>query len=268
MPPKRNYKRRPVRKVAKKRYAKRSTVGLAVKKYVKRAIHANVENKRAIYNASFAVGNIGNSGILYARPLTPASTYMTINLGTGQGDRIGNKCKVMKAMLRYTLFPLGYDLTSNPLPVPQEVMIIIGHLKPTPTAIPTVAQVQALFQSGSAVSAPQGDLGDLIQPYNTDLWTIKKVIRHKIGYGAVEGTGLQPNQQFFNNNDFKYNAVRALNITNIYPKTLVFNDATVNLQNAGLFMMIQSVNANGAVAPAINTSVFFDWAIDLTYEDA
>lgn len=265
---KRNYRKRVVRKSRRVVSRRKSSVGVAVKKYVKRAIHANVENKRALYNASFSVGNIGNSSTLYARPLTPAAGFLTINSGTGQGDKIGNRCKTMKAMLRYTLFPLGYDAVSNPLPIPQEVLIIIGYAKQTPCTIPTGVQVGSLFQNGSASSPPQGDLGDLIQPYNHDVWTIKKVIRHKIGNGAVEGTGANFGNQFYNNNDFKLNAYRSINITDIYPKNLIFNDGGNNLQNAGLFIMIESINANGTVAGALNTSVFFDWALDLEFEDA
>jgi len=261
------YRKRNARPL-KRNVRKSSSVSLAVKKYVKSTVHSQVENKRAVYNASFAVGCITNSSILYARPLTPAATYLTISQGLGQGDRIGNKCRTMKAVLRYTLFPLPYDLTSNPLPVPAEVQIIIGYCKPTPTTIPTSVQVGALFQNGNLSASPQGDLGDLIQPFNTDVWAIKKVIRHKIGNAAIEGTGGQPNRQWFSNNDFKMNAYRSVNITNIYPKQLLFNDTGQNIQNAGLFLMVQAINANGSVAGSLNTSVFFDYALDLTYEDA
>lgn len=246
----------------------KKSVSLAVKSYVKRAIHTNVENKKAVYNASFTFGSISNSATLYARPLTPATTFLTINQGLGQGDRIGNKCRTMRAMFRYTLFPLPYDLGVNPQPTPVEVMIIFGYVKASPTTVPTAGQVQLLFQSGNTSLPPQGDLGDLIQPFNTDVWTIKKVIRHKIGNSVVEGSGAQPARANLANNDFKFNAVRAVNITKIYPKSLVFNDTNNTINNAGLYVMIQAVNANGGVMPFTTVSTFADYALDLTYEDA
>lgn len=267
---KRNYRKRVTKAPVKRAGGRKSSfVSAPVKKYIKRAIHANVENKRAFSNQSYAVGNINNSSTLYVRPLTPNSGgLLTIDQGTGQGNRIGNKCKTLKAMLRYTLFSLPYDAVSNPLPVPSEVMIVMGFVKSAPASTPNAGQVALLFQGGSSALAPQGDLGDLILPYNSDVWTIKKVIRHKIGSSSVEGTGSQPSRQFFANNDFKYNAVRALDITSIYPKNLVFSDTVQQIQNAGLYIMIQAVNANGTISNAATTSVFFDYCIDLTFEDA
>lgn len=267
---KRNYRKR-VTKAPRKRVGgrKSSSVSAPVKKYIKRVMHANVENKRAFSNQSFAVGNILNSTSLYARPITPwGAPFLNILQGTGQGDRIGNQCKTLKAMFRYTLFALPYDAVSNVLPIPSEVMIVFGFVKSTPTAQPTAAQVGTLFQAGNSSLSPQGDLGDLILPYNTDTWTIKKVLYHKIGNSSVEGTGAQPSRQYFSNNDFKYNAHRALDITSIYPKNLVFSDAGAQIQNAGLYVMIQAINANGTIMNAATTPIFFDYAVDLTYEDA
>lgn len=266
------FKKRAFKKRAPKRakkYVRKPKVGVAVKKYVKQAIHANVENKRAITDNGFAVGSIANSATLYARPITPwGAPYLNIVQGLGQGDRIGNKCKTLKAMMRYTLSPLSYDLTTNPLPTPTEFMIIIGFVKSTPTAIPTAAQIGSIFQNGSTSAGPAGDLGDLIQPFNTDTFTIKKVIRHKIGNSDYSGTGSQNNSQRYANNDFKLNAVRALNITNIYPKTLTFSDAGAQIQNAGLYVMCQAVKADNTTSNALYTYVNFNYTIDLTYEDA
>lgn len=264
------FRKRVLRKkrVLKKRVYKKKSVSLAVKKYVKRSIHANVENKRALVQASFAVGSVNNSSSMYARPLQPYGGFLTINQGTGAGDRIGNKCRTLKAMFRYTLYPLPYDAVSNPIPIPQEVMIIFGFVKNTPTTVPSGALVNLIYQNGNTTSAPQGDLGDLIQPFNTDVWAIKKVIRHKIGTSVNEGSGSQLSRAYYANNDFKYNAVRSINLTSIYPKHLLFNDSTATLQNAGLYCMIQAINANGSTSASATTSIFFDYTLDLTYEDA
>jgi len=197
-------KKRVVKKrVYRKKTIMKKTVPLSVKKYVKRAIHVNTENKRAITQGSYTVGSITNSATLYARPITPAVGFLTINQGTGQGDRIGNKCRTIKAMFRYTLFPLPYDAGVNPQPTPAEVMIIFGFVKQAQTTTPSSASIGQLFQNGNSVIAPQGDLGDLITPYNTDYWTIKKVIRHKIGNSVVEGSGAQSSRAFLANNDLK-----------------------------------------------------------------
>jgi len=267
----RPYKKRVYRKRAPKRAKKlyrKSTVGLAVKSYVKRAIHANIENKRQSYNQIYAVGSYANSNTLYARPITPYTGYMVINQGLGQADRTGNRLKVVKAMLRYVAFPLSYDPGANPTPIPQEFQIILGYPKQTSGTIPSNAVIQQLFQVGNTSQPPQGDLGDLITPFNKDVWTIKKYIRHKIGNSAVEGTGSSTNSAYYANNDFKFNVVRSLDITSIYPKNINFNDAGVTHQGAGLYIMVQAINANGTTKSAAIQSLSFEFTVDLTYEDA
>jgi len=261
------YRKRAPRQLRRK--ISKPRVGLAVKKYVKRAIHANVENKKASYTTFQSFGSFANSSTLYARPLTPATSgSLSIQQGLGQGDRIANKIKIMRAMFRYVINPLPYDIGSNAFPTPTEVMIIFGFTKGQPSVTPNSSFVAQIFQSGSTALAPTGTLPDLIQPFNTDVFTIKKVIRHKIGNSAVEGTGGQANRAYFANNDFKYNAVRSVNITNIYPKSLQWTDNGTVPQNAGLFLMFQAVNADGTVMAASTISTRINYTIDLTYEDA
>lgn len=121
------YRKRPARKLARK---SKPMVGLAVKKYVKRAIHANVENKRSSFTTFQSFGSFANSTTLYARPLTPASSgSLSIQQGTGQGERIANRVRVMRAMFRYTINPLPYDIGSNAFPTPTEIIMIFGFLE-------------------------------------------------------------------------------------------------------------------------------------------
>jgi len=251
-----------------KKYAK-YRVSNNVRSYVKRAIHANVENKRVSYSLGFPVGNFQNSNVLQVKALTPgAGAAITLLQGTGQGDRIGNKVRIMKAMLRYTASVTAYDVILNPIPQPMEFMIIFGYVKATPTIAPNAAQVALLFQNGNTALSPAGDISDLIQPYNTDFWCIKKTLRHKIGNSVNEGTGSAASRAYYANNDYKINVVNSINITNIYPKLLNFSDNSTGAQNAALFMMVQAVNANGTLSGAAAQPVLFEYCIDITYEDA
>jgi len=264
---KRNYRKR----VSKRRSVvgrRRSSVSVAVKKYVKSTISRNVEDKRNSSENSFAIGSVSNSSTLYARPVTPAGGFMTIAQGTGQGDRIGNVIKTKKCILRYALFPVPYDITVNPNPAPVEVLIILGYLKVTPCSTPTSAGIQQLYQIGNTTIGAQGDLGDLINPFNTDVWVIKKTMRHKIGYADNSGTGSRNGSQFYANNDFKLNVVRSVDITSIYPSKFVFQDTQTIPQNAGLFLMVQAINADGTTSNAANTKAFFEYTVDYHYEDA
>jgi len=256
------------RKSTKKNKTK-GKVSETVKSYVKQAIHANVENKRVSYQLGFPVGSYQNSTTMQVKSLTPgAGAAISLLQGTGQGDRIGNKVRVIKAMLRYTAAVTAYDVIFNPIPQPMEFMIIIGYVKATPTVAPTAGQVAVLFQNGNTTSSPTGDISDLIQPYNTDFWCIKKTIRHKLGNSVNEGTGSAASRAYYANNDYKFNVVNSVNITNIYPKNLVFTDNSTGPQNAALFMMVQAINANGTLVGTQPQPILFEYCIDLTYEDA
>lgn len=248
--------------------SKKCVISPCVKQYVKKAIHQNVENKQASFTQSFSFGSVVNDPNLYTRPLTPGVGLLTIPQGTGQGDRIGNKIRVMKAMLRFTLNANPYDLNANPLPTPAEVCIWIGYLKSVPTVAPSSATLSNFFQSGSFVSGFAGDIRDLIKPINKDFFTVKKVLRFKIGTSMSDGTGSQVSRQYLANNDYKFNVCRNVDITSIYPASLRYADTSTGAQNAGLFMWMQSMSADGTATTINVTPTRINWTIDLTYEDA
>jgi len=264
-----NSRKKSLKKYSKKRKStKKCVVSSCVKKYVNKALHKNIENKAQSYTTGYSIGSYANSNSLYARPITPGAGFLSIVQGTGQGDRIGNKVKVMKAMFRYVINANPYDASSNSIPIPMEVQMIFGFVKQLPNTTPSSANVSQLFQSGSTALAPVGDLRDLIQPYNTDYWTIKKVIKHKIGTSINDGTGGLANRAYLANNDYSFNVCRSIDITSIYPKNLIFADNSTGPQNNSLYFMCQAVAADGTVQTTFNLPTRINWTIDISYEDA
>lgn len=259
---KRVYRKRTVRK------AKSPTVTLAVKKYVNRMIHTNIENKNQTVNYSGNFGNYSANSALYCYPVTPYTGFMTISQGVLQNNRTGNEIRVRKAMLRYVLRPLGYNVSSNVSPVPTIVEMYLGRIKIAPGDIPGATDFTVLFQNGSSSIAPVGTLKDLVSNINNDYWTIKKRWSHKLGFAEYGGQGGIAQQQYFTNNDFKLNVVKKLDITSIYPKVLKFNDATNQVQGDGLFLFYQAVSANGNDTGSTQQTANIDFWIDLQYEDA
>jgi len=243
-------------------------VSLAVKQYVKKAIHTNVENKTQTVNYGGAFGNVVNNPSMHSYPMTPYTGYMTIGQGIAQNQRIGNEIKIRKVMLRYVLRPLGYNVDSNPFPVPVQVDMFLGRTRLCPGDQPISGDFNFLFQNGSSSIAPVGSLNDLISNPNTDYFTIKKRWSHKLGYANSQGSGAIAANQYFANNDFKMNVVKKLNITKYYPKTLKFNDATNQVQGPGLFLWYQAVSANGNINGSTILPAHLTFWLDVQFEDA
>jgi len=171
-------------------------------------------------------------------------------------------------MLNYVLRPTPYDAGQNAFPAPIEVEMYLGYLKQCSGEIPVVSDFNNLYQLGASSFGPGGNLSDLIQTNNKDYWVIKKRWRHKIGFAGYNGSGAIASQQYFNNNDFKLNVIKKLDITNLCPKTLRFNDSSATVQGRGLFFFFQALNASGGTNNGTTLPANIDYWIDLQYEDA
>ena len=152
---------------------KKPKVSLAVKAYVNKAVHLQTENKIVNYNQTLSFGNWFNNSTMYSYPILPYTGFGTIPQAITQGGRIGNEVKVRKVMLKYVLTSRGYDVGNNPFPAPIVVQMYLGRLKGCPGEIPAAADFNNLFQLGSSVLAPSGNISDLISDINKDYWDIQ-----------------------------------------------------------------------------------------------
>lgn len=256
------------RKPLRKKAPKKPTVSESVKSYVNKVVHSNIEDKCVQINGGYSFGNVLESTDMNAYPMCPLSAYWSITQGVGQGGRIGNVIKTRKVYLNYVLRPLIYDATTNPFPQPQEVQLMLGYVRNTPSFAPVAGDIQQLFQAGSSVTAPVGSLRDLISVINTDYWVIKKKWTHKIGYASSTGTGSNANNQYFANNDFRLNVVKRLDITKFIPATHMFNDGGVTTNAKNLFFMQQAVTSDGGINNSTRLTANIEFWIDFHYEDA
>jgi len=263
-------KKRGKRVVRKRTYRKKPArqVSASVKKYVKRVIHSQVENKVQNVSASNAFGNINNDPALGMYPMCPYTGLWSIGQGVTQNTRVGNKIKVRRVTLNYTIRPNPYNVTTNAIPQPCEVELYLGRLKQASGILPTNLDVAQLYQLGNSALAPQGNLLDLISDINTDFWTIKKRWRHKVGYADYTGSGPNVVTQYYSNNDFKLNIVKKMDITKFCPKTITFNDSTNSPMGDNLFFFFQAVASQGDTFAAVQEPMRIDYWVSFTYEDA
>ena len=233
---------------------------------VERVLQRRVEVKRAYQTqGDLSVTSYNQGTLMNVNSMIP---YINITQGTGQSNRIGNQIRTRKCEFCFTLTPNAYNGVTNSTPCPQEVVFFFGVVKNSKPIVPTVADFQKLFQEGNLSTAPIGALQDLTKDINSDWWTIRKMVRFKVGNATYGGTGINNTQQSFTNNDFKMNIVKRMDLTSICPKLVRFNDATqAQPTNDGLFMFVFGVPSFGGFGNNLSP-LRLDYTINYSFEDA
>lgn len=251
-------------KKSSKKAGSTKRVPVSVKKYVNKAINKNVENKLEQFTSqNNIISSYAYNTSLFVQSCIP---YNQILQGVGQGDRIGNTIRPRSVYFNYVLHPIPYAAVGNPLPIPQDVMIFFGKVKNSRALQPNSADFAKLWQVGDSSRAPFSTTLDMIQDINKDWFTVYKIMRHKVGTALYTGTGNQAGQQYYSNNDYKYNVIRRVNITKYIPKVIKFNDSTAQNTNDGLWMWAMCVNADGSINSTY-TPLYMDVTLNFTYED-
>lgn len=261
----RKYSKRPA-----KRYSRKPRVS-AVKTIVRKEIARNVENKTFQY-----VGNPGldivpsNSAAFDPNiiPVTPFSGYLAISQGTTQGQRIGNKIKIKSLRIGGVIYPLAYNATTNVTPAPVQIKMWFFYDKEEPQTIPSVQGSGDFLQFGSTSLPLQNQLFDHTMPVNTDRYRVLTTRTYKIGYASYLGTGTQPQQGNFSNNDFKLNCNFNINLTKYAVKIVNFRDNALTPTTRGIYMMAQAVYANGTAIAGSQVPARMSYMLTCDYEDA
>lgn len=268
----------------KARKAKKSkaspTLDKEIKRVVVKELHRNIENKTYEYQtpvtapaniyqiAALSLANWNSSNVI---PLSPYTSYVDITQGTGQGNRIGNRIRIVKAMLNMVMYPAQYDPTTNPSPTPQDVTCYIVSYRDSNLKVDlTNALASSFFQSGNTVYGLNGYLSDAVGIPNRDLFIVKHKFTVKLGFALAGGGGVDSNNQSYANNDYKYNQIIRKDITKYLPKSIIYNDTDAVPASQSVWLVIDSVDANGTVPPNSATGysgrMYYNIAID--YEDA
>ena len=249
---------------------------LAVKRYVKQAIHRQIENKGVAQSVAKTMSNISNlanftsGNILQLTPSVQTNYIYTITQGTGSGNRTGNQVKLRNAVLKFVMYPTSYNVVSNPNPKNLNIMmyIVSGKKSVASNSVADIAAIcnSTIYKLGSTSSAMLGSLYDAVSYINTDVLQV----HHQEVFKLAPSEYYTPNatQANFNNNDYKYNVMRRINITKYLPKSFTFDDANNNATSKQVFAIFAPVNADGtAMASSIFCSAIFA-SVDITYEDA
>lgn len=197
----------------------------------------------------------------------PRGTSLPIVQGTGQGNRIGNSIQAKRLTIRGAIIPQPYNVTTNPLPRPLLVTVYFLYDKTNPLAPPTPLTNGDFFQNGNGAATFDTDMLDGVAPVNTDRYHIFKRKSFKVGFSAYEGSGIQPAQQAYSNNDFKMTQRFSFDITRYHPKRIKFNDNVSTPTTRPVWMMWMANYADGNAIPAAVRPCFIQWIQDFRYTD-
>lgn len=265
-----SYRRKSRSKASKAiaKYKPRKISVYAIRKIAKQVVSKNVETKTIQYSSNaFNVypSNHSSFGISIF-PCTPYTSYLQLDQGVGQGERIGNKVKTKNVSIKGTIWALPYDATTNPAPQPVQVIIRFLYNRSTPTQTPS--NLSTFLQNGDGALNLQNDLTDFVTPVNDDQYKVFCVRRFKIGFANNEGTGGTIQSQYFANNDFKLNANFKVNLTKYAIKNVTFADTSPLPRVRGIFCSMQVVAASGGNLASTVIPVRAAWTLNYDFEDA
>lgn len=260
---KKSYKKKGTKKRTYKKRVHKKTKGSFVKKVMK-VVRSKEQVKYAVVTGDMSIGNYQsltpNLAQIYAG-VNPTS--LPIVQGTGAGDRLGDKIKIKKITLRMILFPNPTTAISNNPATLQEVRILVGHNRLTPTAALPVA---TMFEDGDTALPPQQNLTDMMAPINRHVIVPfkEKVIKlGSSGMGVVGTTGAAAG-----NNDFKMNHRFTWDITKASPSTIIYQGATAASQQSMVpYLMAWSTPADNSSQAFQGYAVQGNYTIVVEYTD-
>lgn len=270
---KKTYKRRYSRK-----YPRKSTASL--RKFVVKQIHRNTENKMRQNGGIASLGpttyaSFQTNSII---PLTPfyevglsIAQNLAIAQGTGVSDRVGNSIKTRSGILRFVLYPQPYSATLNPTPRPVIITQWIFKLKSG--ADDSSGDVMNIllnnwFKDQNSSVGLLNSLSDSVLKSNPDYLNILFRKSYKLGYSADAGTGANPTNQNYANNDYKHNHIVKMNVSKYLRKQIRFSDNNLMPLTATTWMVFTVAYADGSTMPATHVPAMINWEYDYQYEDA
>lgn len=252
------------KKIYKKSYVKKPNLAALVKAMI---LKQEEKKMSVFYDANpVPIGGWASALATGAQiPITPfPTTGPSIVQGTGESDRIGNKIRTYKVELKLNLFPYSYGSPNNPVPIPQDIRIIISAQKNNHTIAPLAAN---MLDTGNGFSGFTGTVDDLILPLNKDTQVVYVDRIVKLGYSIYGGTGSQAGSQSFSNNDYKLNQMLKFDCTKYCPAVVDYNDTTTTPTSKSVWVTIVPCNADGSNSTN-NYTCYYSHVLTYSYTDA
>jgi len=279
------YAPKPRSRRAPKRRMYRKRRGLGVKS-VKTIARSVIDQSRERKKSQFFVSNypltpynggdynlgVNTVSMLCLSPNNIGGTYPVADLdiaqGTASNERVGQNITVKKGDVRLYFVPNGYNTTYNYEPQPMILQVFIGYDRTTGNGQPS-ATLPNFFLSDGGATAPSGQAIDTFKKINRSRYAVFNRRTYKIGNAEYFGTANAPTQQYYTNNDFKYNIKTSFDYTKHLIKTVKYprggTDNTPNTRQLWMWWMI--CPANG-LATTSSRNITVNAECCLQYTDA
>jgi len=263
-------------------------------KMVRRVLATQSENKVRQAQGSYAMRYMSDNinDTMIQSNLIPISPYPSAGLaadetiaivqGSGSNQRIGNSIRTRRAILRGVFYPLKYNATNNPQPVPMEIMLIIFKIKGQGVTgqngddlygaqhLLNNHAYQYNYSTTQSSLGVNGELITLTRAFNNDAIQICYKRVFKLGNSGISTSlsGDRQNQQQYVNNDFKLNCKFNINVTKYLSKVYKFNDNDTTTSNRNTYAFWMPLPSDGY---DLNNNGIFpaqcDWNLTYEYED-
>lgn len=254
----RKFARRPRRKIIrrKRNLAKKGKTSRSFARKVKNIIHRMTENK--FWQAPVVQNQVVSAAITGSTSLTSVQPYC-VNLlpqlaqGTGNSNRIGNRVRLVKNVVKGYVNLLPYNATLNSYRCPVAVKLYVFSVKSFTNFIGEMGYQnwQQFFRLNNSDVGFYGTMLDMLQSVNTELYTLHATRTFQLssqpflvggggsnaGYGNPSGKWSMP---------FRFNLIK-------YAKDLKYDDNTsLRVTNKSLFLAAQVCYADGGTNSYVN----------------
>lgn len=250
-----------------KKTFKRKALRRAMAVVAKREIAKAAENKVLRGSLARKLGSYPpNYPLFDTRNIIDTSEVLrNLALGTGSGNRIGNKIKLKRYMMKFMLWPNSTSTT----PVFVKMWVVSDKLNPTNVTASDIETAMdntafqpggTFFENGNSTSGCLGNFQDLQMDVNRDRFTVHKTRVFKLSVAQQPGTA--------GNNDFKLNHQFSVNVLKYHPKVIKYQDAiTGSWYTRRVFIIFEVINYDDTAAGVGSDAASLSHTANIQYED-
>lgn len=197
----------------------------------------------------------------------------SINRGTGSGQMIGDKIRMVSAVLDYVVTVNNYNATFNSQLKPTYLCGFIYKYKKAPQNDPQVTNICGsgintnFFDIGTSDTGFFGNLEDLNQRMNTDAYIYYAHRTWKLGAAISPSGATQTPVYTYSNNDFKLSAFGKWNVTRYLPKVMTRDDSGTWMDDY-IILLFQVLAADGTVLGTTQSPLNVKMSMTLKYTDS
>jgi len=247
--PYKRYKRRPWKARASGARTKRRYL----RTMVKNQIQASAEKKQI--NADPQTYTFAANNVSMSTPIDLTQTFLQIQQGVDDGERIGEQVRTKKAILKCLVQAPDVAGTA----ACAILQLFVGYVKDTPGTVPTSSELLTIFDDGGGVAPANGLITTLLRNINTDVFRIHAYRQVKVGLATAAG---------FTNNDFPAYRKVYIDMTKVLG-VLKYSQASNNPTNKHWYLFCNWVNPEDGTTTASPSTQppRMQYYMDYTYTD-